>query len=239
MPADHYQRIYREEAEAYDRMVEAEDCDGRLLPALEAACPLAGIDVAEVGVGTGRVTRLLARAGVRRITGFDSAPAMLEVARRRLEAMSPAGLQWQLEVADAAALPLPDDAVDLALAGWVFGHFRSWHPTDWPDRVDAAVAELRRVTRPGGHVVIIETLGTGASQPAPPTEGLASYYEHLERRHGFTRTAVPTDYAFPSPEAAAAACGFFFGPEFARRIVDERWARVPEWTGLWATRVER
>ena len=32
---DHFQRIYRERAEDYDRLVAAEDTDGRLLPAIE------------------------------------------------------------------------------------------------------------------------------------------------------------------------------------------------------------
>jgi hypothetical protein len=35
-----YERIYAEHAERYDELVAAEDCDGNLLPALEAIVPL-------------------------------------------------------------------------------------------------------------------------------------------------------------------------------------------------------
>ena len=47
----------------------------------------AGGPVLELGCGTGRVTIPIARAGVE-VVGLDSSPAMLEVARRKLEAAS-------------------------------------------------------------------------------------------------------------------------------------------------------
>ncbi len=78
-----YESIYRERAADYDRLVSAEDCDGNLLPAIERVTPLAGANVVEVGVGTGRVTRLLVSKGAL-VIGFDRSEAMLAIARRRL-----------------------------------------------------------------------------------------------------------------------------------------------------------
>jgi hypothetical protein len=86
---------------------------------------------------------------------------------------------------------------------------------------------------PGGVVAVIETLGTGQTEPAPPTQGLADYYAWLERERGFQRIVLRTDYAFPDPDTAASVAGAFFGAAFAQRVRRERWARIPECTGLW------
>src|SRR5262249_51397388 len=46
-----YEEIYRFHAREYDELVSAEDCEGNLLPALEAVAPLCGVEALEVGVG--------------------------------------------------------------------------------------------------------------------------------------------------------------------------------------------
>ena len=232
---DHFQKIYRDQAEAYDRMVAFEDCEDRLLPAIDAVQPLEGARVAEIGVGTGRLTRLFVRGGASFVLGLDPAPAMLAVAREHMERCAPAGAAcaWQLAVGTADHIPLPDAAVNLTVAGWVFGHATAWTPDRWRQELDAGLAEARRVTRPGGALILFETLGTGSESPAPPTPELAALYAHLEQERGFERRTLRTDYQFPDPEAAAEACGFFFGEPLVARIRENGWARVPEWTGLW------
>jgi hypothetical protein len=85
---------------------------------------------------------------------------------------------------------------------------------------------------PGGRTLVIETLGTGAREAAPPSAALGEYSTFLEAR-GFSRSEVATDYLFASVEEAADVLGGFFGPAMAERIRAERWARVPEWTGIW------
>lgn len=225
-----YHAIYDQHAEAYDRMVRAEDCDGRLGPALAALVPLQGAHAVEVGVGTGRVTELLLERGCR-VTGFDAAPAMLEVAERRLGRWAPG--RCTLQVADARRLPVASGQAELAVAGWVFGHLRSWEPEGWRAQIGACIAELMRALRPGGTALVIETLGTGTERPGAPRPELAEYYAWLESAHGFTRTEIPTDYGFASAEEAARATAFFFGEAFAERIRTRGSARIPEWTGLW------
>ena len=238
---DHYKRVYRERADAYHELVMAEDCDGNLSPAIAKArgdAGLAGIDVLEIGVGTGRVTGLLAMAGVRSILGTDQAPAMLAVARAHLDrlcARHSLACQVQLLESDFAdGLPAPDDSADLVLAGWVFGHMTEWFGDSWTDRLDSVLAHCDRVTRPGGTQVIIETLGSGAREPSAPTPELSAFYRRLEERHGFRRQAIATDYRFPSVDRAVEVCGAFFGEDFAALVRREGWARVPEWTGLWS-----
>lgn len=229
------ERIYREHAAEYDALVSAEDCDDNLLGAIASAAPLAGANVLDVGAGTGRVTRLVA-AHAARVTGVDRSAAMLDVARARLLAMSPPAA-WELHVADARALPVASRSVDVAVAGWVFGHFRYWMPEGWRDEVGRALAEMERALVPGGALIVIETLGTGREDPSPPSPELAEYYAWLEGEHGLTRQAIRTDYQFPDVETAAKITGFFFGDAFGERVRREGWRRVPECTGVWSKRL--
>jgi hypothetical protein len=106
-------------------------------------------------------------------------------------------------------------------------------PEQWRAQVASAIGQMQRALRPAGTVVIIETLGTGSTEPAPPSPELAEYYAWLEREQGFERVEIRTDYQFATLEAAAKLTGFFFGDEFARRVVAEQWTRVPECTGIW------
>lgn len=230
-----YRTIYRAHPLEYDALVRAEDKDANLLRHLRAVRPLAGAQVVEVGAGTGRITRQLLAADVAHVTATELEPAMLTVAR---QALASAGDRVRFELADARDLPLPDRCADLSVAGWVFGHFRSWMQDSWQDEVGRALGEMQRVTRPGGQVVIVETLGTGSTEPSPPTPELGQYYDLLEGKYGFERAAFRTDYSFDSVEEAAQVTGRFFGQDFAARVREEGWRTVPECTGLWVQGVE-
>lgn len=216
--------IYETRARDYHRLVSAEDCEKRLLPAIASRVALAGQRVIEVGAGTGRVTRMLVEAGAD-VRAYERAAPMLEVAREQLPDVC-------FELADARALPAQSASADLVVAGWVFGHLRMWMPDGWQAEVGACLAEAERVLAAGGHIVILETLGTGRTAAAPPSPALAEYYAFLEA-HGFVRSDVATDYQFGTVDEAAEVLGGFFGPDMADRIRREQWARVPEWTGIW------
>jgi SAM-dependent methyltransferase len=234
-----HEQIYAEHAEPYDALVAAEDCDGTLIPAIEAIASasgsLSGAAVLEVGVGTGRIARAIA-GRIGRLVAVDRAPAMLALARRHLAAIDGAA-PWELHEADARALPVASGWADLAIAGWVFGHFRSWMPDDWQHQISLALGEMRRALRPGGTLIVVETLGTGSEVPAPPSPQLAEYFAWLEGAHGLERRAIRTDYRFADVETAAAITGFFFGDAFGARVRREGWSRVPECTGLWSMRL--
>lgn len=225
-----YQDIYDHHAERYDRLVSHEDVDGALPRALFELLGDRRVDVVETGAGTGRVTRLLAPRALS-VRAFDAAPAMVEVGRRRQPHVT-----WG--VARHEALPVPDACADLAIEGWAFGHAVGWNPGGWRDDVRRWVGELARVTRPGGLLVLVETLGTGVETPFAEPHSLMPFDAFVRDELGFTRVALRTDYAFESIDDAAQTLGFFFGEKMAARVRERRWARVPECTGVYWREVE-
>ncbi len=96
----------------------------------------------ELGAGTGYFSLNLMLAGViAQVTASDISAGMLDALARNAQRL---GLDVRTLVADAEALPLPDESVDL-----VIGHAILHHLPD-PAR---AFAECHRVLRPGGSVV--------------------------------------------------------------------------------------
>lgn len=222
--------IYVRQAEEYDLLVSREDYQGHILPALASIRPWAGLEVVELGAGTGRLTRLLGPKA-RNVLALDLSAHMLAEARPTL---SRAGLDnCRLIQGDGRHLPLASRVADLVIAGWTFGHFVSWYRPAWRQEVERAVAEMLRALRPGGTAVILETLGTGRTTPRPPTKGLAAYYALLENQLGFSLTWIRTDYRFCSLAEAERLIRFFFGPQLASQVTQKGEPIVPECTGLW------
>lgn len=222
-----YRSVYQSNAEQYQQLVAAEDVDSNLGSALADLFDPANTSVVEIGAGTGRVTRILSAAGAT-VTATEPAPAMLAVAAK----LGADDEKTTFCQAEAASLPFRDASFDAAVAGWVFAHQREWSPDSWRQVVAGFVAEAARLVKPGGPVVLIETLGTGHETPNPP-EDLVEYYRWLESELGFAKTAIRTDYQFASVAEAAEVTGGFFGPDFAVLVTKQGWSRVPECTGIW------
>jgi SAM-dependent methyltransferase len=100
-----------------------------------------GEAVLDVACGTGNLAIPAARAGAR-VSGIDIAPNL--IAQAQLEARG-AGCAIEFEVGDAEALPYADDRFDTTVT--MFGAMFAYRPL-------RAVAELLRVTRPGGRVAM-------------------------------------------------------------------------------------
>jgi SAM-dependent methyltransferase len=110
---------------------------------------------------------------VGRVVGADLTPEMLAAARRRLREHAVGRVV--LARADAARLPFPDDAFDLAFCRFAVHHF-----TD----PGAQLTEMVRVARPGGRVAVIDLI---SAQPQ-----LADSYNDVERRRDPSHTRALT-----------------------------------------------
>lgn len=222
--------IYQSRAEGYERLIQREDCQHNLLPTLLAIAPMEGKDLIDMGAGTGRLTCMLTGLA-NSIIGLDTSLPMLRVAQSKLQASSIG--RWHLAASDNRRMPIRDEAADVVLAGWTFGHAAVWYGDRWREEISLAVCEMLRLLRRGGTGVICEILGTGSTEPAAPTETLAAYYHFLESEMRFSRGTISTDYQFSSLEDAVETIGFFFGSELAARVRTKQWVVVPEWTGVW------
>ncbi len=158
-------KIYNEQADEYERLVAREDYQENIFAALKQIKSLEGLDVVELGAGAGRLTCMLAPI-VKSIQAFDASAHMLEVAAAKLRE---SGLQnWQMGVADHRELPVDDQTANLAISGWSICYIAIGYEDTWRQEPGQALAEMRRVLRPGGTIIILETMGTGYKVPTPP-----------------------------------------------------------------------
>jgi demethylmenaquinone methyltransferase / 2-methoxy-6-polyprenyl-1,4-benzoquinol methylase len=136
------------------------------------------------------------------VVGIDFAEKMLEVARAK--AVVPAGVRVRFESGNALSLDYPDDGFDAATVGFGARNFSD---------LERGLAEMARVVRPGGRVVVLEI----TTPQSPP---LSTFFELWfdravpalgrvvdEQAYSYLPSSVRR---FPGPEALAATmwrCG--------------------------------
>ncbi|PWE32444.1 methyltransferase type 11 [Maritimibacter sp. 55A14] len=109
--------------------------------AVQCLWPLPGEHILDVATGTGRTARLVAEQGAD-VTGIDIAEGLLEPARAMSAHLAP---RVAFRQADAEALPFDDAQFDGAIS--TYGVMFAGKP-------DRAAAELARVIKPGGRMVL-------------------------------------------------------------------------------------
>ena len=133
---------YARWAGVYDLVFGGVSAPGRRRAVL-AANALPGRTVLEVGVGTGLA--LPYYAPDKRVTGIDLSPEMLARARDRVRSLKLANVDRLLEL-DAENTGFADGSFDLAVGMFVASVV--------PD-ARRLLGELKRVVRPGGHVLFV------------------------------------------------------------------------------------
>jgi SAM-dependent methyltransferase len=200
-------------ADIYDGAITPALADAHLalIAMLEAT---AGDEVLDLGCGTGRVGELVAtRTSANLVAAVDLSPQMVERARRRLSPHGPLVREM-----DAQALRFADASFDAVVA--------SFSLMFCPDHA-AALAEARRVLRPGGRLVMgvwglpreCETVEVGrvtaafGEGPLPDTPngqalGDPDHLRGLLDSAGFGRVEMRsrvTRLRYPGPDACWAA----------------------------------
>lgn len=186
VPADQYPRYYLQKfhfqsdgylseasAERYDHQVEVLFGGGAAAMRRQALVPLklalAGVTghgvarLLDVGCGTGRFLREVKTNYPRlHVTGLDLSAHYLRVARRELRAWSRA----RLVEAAAETMPFADDEFDVVTCIYLFHEL--------PPRIRrAVVAEIRRVLKPGGTLIFVDSLQIGDK---PDYDGLLDLF---------------------------------------------------------------
>jgi demethylmenaquinone methyltransferase/2-methoxy-6-polyprenyl-1,4-benzoquinol methylase len=171
-----------------------------------------GARVLDVATGTGDLALELARrvAPDGAVVGADFSERMLDLAREKMASEHgadrvPAGVDVRFESANALALPYAPDTFDAATVGFGARNFSD---------LEAGLAEMARVVRPGGRVVVLEiTTPTGP----PLSTFLDLWFDRIVPVLGrVAGDAEAYNYLpnsvrrFPAPEALAAVmwrCG--------------------------------
>ncbi|MEY4117685.1 MAG: ubiquinone/menaquinone biosynthesis methyltransferase UbiE [Planctomycetota bacterium] len=115
--------------------------------AVRMAAVRPGDDVVDIACGTGDLTELFATTAARSVLGLDFTPPMLEIAREKSARRRHTGAVPRYEHGDATALALADNSVDVVSIA--FGLRNVGDPA-------RALAEFRRVLRPGGRLLVLE-----------------------------------------------------------------------------------
>ncbi|RZI73683.1 MAG: methyltransferase domain-containing protein [Variovorax sp.] len=172
------ERSYRRYAPVYDFLFGASLGPGRVAMT-RLVDTLSPSDLLEVGVGTGLTLSQYPKRA--RITGVDVSPEMLATARARIPKDDVGRID--LRVMDAEALDFPDNSFDCVTIPYVLS------VTPNPDKL---VSEVRRVCRPGAHILIVNHFSGQASwrlleKLARPLAGWLGFRSEFSLEHHVMR----------------------------------------------------
>lgn len=196
-------------ADSYELENRAVDRAGDVLRAMRRVAPWADRTVLDLGCGTGYWLRRYASEAAR-VLGVEPDPALREVARQAAGAL-PA---TEVLAGSAERIPLPDASVDVVHAR--FAYF-------FPPGADAGLAEVLRVLRRGGRLVVVDNdyrwgefarlLADSAARPPLET---AAAVDTWWRERGAARYEVRSELRFASRADLVAVLHIELPPEVAR-----------------------
>jgi len=222
-----HEEIYNVQSCSYEDMISRQP---DLSECINEIRKVKGLDVLDLGAGSGRLSSFIATESNSLIC-TDISKSMLDLLDKKLHSNNLCA-NWTTLVADHRQLPIKDSSIDLVVSGWSICYLTNTNNNDWKENLELIMNELKRVLKSSGTIIIIETLGTGTEVPNPPSY-LTEYYSLLETEYGFSHSWLRTDYQFSSISEAKNHTEFFFGSELARKIDENQWTTVPECAGIW------
>jgi ubiquinone/menaquinone biosynthesis C-methylase UbiE len=206
---------------SYELENQAVDRAGHVLHAMRAIAPWAGRSILDLGCGTGYWLRRYAGEAAS-VLGIEPDPALRAAASRAAAALR----RTELLAGSAERIPLADSSVDVVHAR--FAYF-------FPPGADAGLAEVLRVLRPGGHLVVVDNdyrwgefarlLAASAARPPLQTAALVDAWW---QDRGATRLEVRSELQFASRADLSAVLHI----EFPERVASAWLRRHPAATGL-------
>lgn len=142
-----WELTYWKTPELYEELTEGEQIHPEIFQCLEP--DIHGKVVLDAGAGSGRATLECLRYGAARVHAVEPSPGLLRILEHKCT-HQPAGERVVPCQGRFDAIPLEDNSVDLALSCSAFTATEE-------QGGDAGLAELKRVTRPGGKIVLIWT----------------------------------------------------------------------------------
>ncbi len=195
--------------DTYELENHAVDQAGHVLAAMRAVAPWAGRTVVDLGCGTGYWLRRYAGEAAS-VIGVEPDPRLRAVARQAAAALFDTGVL----AGSAERLPLADGSADVVHAR--FAYF-------FPPGTDAGLAEVLRVLRPGGRLVVVdndyrsgEFAGLLAAAAARPPAETAATVDAWWHERGAARREVRSELRFASRADLAAVLHIEFPAAIAR-----------------------
>ena len=194
------------------------DPDGVIEAAMRSVLDWAGLDVVDIGCGTGYHLPGFA-ATARSVVGVEPHPPLASLARERVAGMPLCSVREE----GAAAIAVPDRSFDVAHARWSYFFGPGCEP---------GLRELDRVMRPGGAAFVIDNDATRSTFGSWFRRALPGYdpraVERFWQRQEWTRVPLDIRWEFGSREDFEAVVGIEFSPEHADLILAEH----PNATGV-------
>jgi len=191
-----------------------EDTALELAPASDVAVAALGLEAGErvldVACGTGNAALVAVRAGAL-VTGLDASPRLLDVARERVQGA-------EFVYGDAARLPFDDGQFDAAVS--VFGMI-------FARPGEHAAAEIVRVVRPGGRVVITSW------PPRGPMFAAVSLMRKAIARSRPPSVAAAAPVNWGDPTVLEALFGAYGDVEVGERRLEHRGATPEQFWDRW------
>jgi ubiquinone/menaquinone biosynthesis C-methylase UbiE len=220
MTTDRYSHGHHESVLRSHRWRTAENSASFLLSHLAP-----GMALLDVGCGPGTITADLAtRLGEGTVIGIDLAEEVVELAREQHPTSNGADVSFQ--VGDVYALEFADETFDVVYAHQMLQHLG--RPVD-------ALAEMRRVLKPGGLVAVRDAdFGAFAWFPADPVlDRWMDVYHQLTRRNGAQADAGR------NLKAWVRAAGFCEVTASSSNWTFQSDAEREWWGGIWADRIRQ